>query len=59
MKIVEKIPGPEHLEAISQINHHEQGETLQKFVNFKKSKGNFFVDSDGNTVLDLNAAAAG
>ena len=23
------------------------------------SKGNYFVDTDGNTVLDLNAAAAG
>lgn len=26
----------------------------QRFVNVKKSKGNFFVDLDGNVVLDLN-----
>jgi len=29
---------------------------MQRFVNFKKSKGNYFVDTDGNVVLDLNAA---
>jgi 4-aminobutyrate aminotransferase / (S)-3-amino-2-methylpropionate transaminase len=32
---------------------------MQRFVNFKLSKGNYFKDTDGNTVLDLNAAQAG
>ena len=32
---------------------------MQRFVNFKKSKGNYFVDTDGNTVLDMNAAQSG
>ena len=29
---------------------------MQRFINFKKSKGNFFVDTDGNVVLDLNCS---
>jgi len=28
-------------------------------VNFKQSKGNYFVDIDGNTILDMNASASG
>jgi 4-aminobutyrate aminotransferase-like enzyme len=32
---------------------------MKSFVNFKKSKGNYFEDVDGNTILDLNAGAAG
>jgi len=32
---------------------------MQRFIDFKRSKGNYFVDCDGNTVLDLNAAQAG
>jgi 4-aminobutyrate aminotransferase/(S)-3-amino-2-methylpropionate transaminase len=27
---------------------------MQRFVNLKKSKGNFFVDIDGNRILDLH-----
>lgn len=32
---------------------------MQRFVNFKKSKGDYLCDSDGNRVLDLNASASG
>jgi 4-aminobutyrate aminotransferase-like enzyme len=32
---------------------------MQRFINFKASKGNYFRDTDGNTILDMNAAAAG
>ena len=27
---------------------------MQNFVDLKESKGNYFVDNDGNIVLDLN-----
>ena len=30
-------------------------EQMQRFINFKQSKGNYFKDTDGNTVLDFNA----
>lgn len=29
---------------------------MQRFLNKKQSRGNFFVDTDGNVVLDLNCA---
>ena len=32
---------------------------MKSLVNFRKSKGNFFTDVDGNVILDLNAGAAG
>lgn len=32
---------------------------MQRFVNFKLSKGNYFKDTDGNSILDMNAAQAG
>lgn len=31
---------------------------MQRFVNMKQSRGNFFVDTDGNVVLDLDCAQA-
>ena len=37
----------------------DYNEKMQRFVNFKKSKGNYFVDCCGNAVLDLNAAQSG
>lgn len=62
--IVSSFPGDAHLESIKQlenptftdVDYHEK---MQRFVNFKKSKGNYFVDTDGNTVLDMNAAQSG
>lgn len=37
----------------------ESASQMHRFINFKKSKNNFFVDVNGNTLLDLNAAAHG
>lgn len=48
-----RFPSENHLQAIV------KGETTQRFVNCKQSKGNYFVDTEGNTILDLNASASG
>lgn len=32
----------------------DQGYQVQRFIDAKKSKGNYFVDVDGNVVLDLH-----
>jgi 4-aminobutyrate aminotransferase-like enzyme len=49
-------PGPKHLEALtsSPSISHENFTQMQRFINIKKSKGNYFVDTDGNVVLDLH-----
>ena len=43
-----------YMETVKEMNNitHET-EFSMPFVNYKKSKGNFFVDVDGNRVLDL------
>jgi len=50
-----------HIEAMqspvySEVDYYEK---MQRFINFKQSKGNYFKDTDGNTVLDLNAKQSG
>lgn len=37
----------------------QSGFNVSRQINFKKSKGNYFVDVYGNTILDLNANASG
>jgi 4-aminobutyrate aminotransferase-like enzyme len=32
---------------------------MQQFVDFRNSRGDYFADIDGNTILDLNASAGG
>jgi 4-aminobutyrate aminotransferase-like enzyme len=59
-KVVTKFPGAAHMAQIeamqspvySEVDYYEK---MQRFINFKQSKGNYFKDTDGNTVLDLNA----
>ncbi len=61
--MVSQYPGKKYLESLdnlqSQVSEDDYSSALKSFVNFKQSKGNYFVDVDGNTVLDLNAGAAG
>lgn len=49
-----KFPGPNHLKAMELSGVS----TSQRFVNLKHSKGNYFMDTDGNVVLDLNCSLA-
>jgi 4-aminobutyrate aminotransferase-like enzyme len=56
---VTRFPGAQHQEAIHSAGFLDQADSQQRFINFKASKGNYFVDTDGNTVLDMNASAAG
>lgn len=49
-------PGPKHLEAYKSTQSYnlDQGYQVHRFIDAKKSRGNFFVDVDGNVVLDLH-----
>jgi len=60
-KVYTRFPGAAHQQAINEISashSFEDSYKLQRFVNLKKSKGNFLVDSDGNVVLDLHTNLA-
>ena len=59
VSIKSSFPGPAHLEAVQNTPYHGDFEQQHRFINFKKSKGNYFADTDGNVVLDLNAGANG
>ena len=47
-------PAPEHAEGMLDLDTLISGEGLtQQVTNLRLSKGNFFKDQDGNTILDL------
>jgi len=55
-KVAAAYPGPKHQEMIDSVQSYnlDQAYQVQRFVSAKQSKGNFFVDVDGNVVLDLH-----
>ena len=58
--VVTSFPGENHLAALEKTNGDPDNLTdVQRFINFKTSYGSYFVDLDGNRVLDMNASAAG
>lgn len=50
-----KFPGPNHLKACALSG---QDLHAQRYINIKKSRGNYFTDVDGNIVLDMNCSQA-
>jgi len=61
-RVIAQFPGAKHLAAIEQADATQQydvsGDAGLRYIDLKKSKGNFFVDVDGNTILDLNNSLA-
>ena len=58
--ILSSFPGEKHLAALELTNGDAESlQDAQRFINFKKSYGSYFVDLDGNRVLDMNASSAG
>lgn len=47
------IPGPKSLELIKDLNKIQQTGSVKMFVDYEKSLGNYLVDADGNTYLDV------
>ena len=55
--VKDSYPGLEHRLALEGLQPHDPDEYLSqivRFIDYKKSKGNFFTDIDGNAVLDLH-----
>jgi 4-aminobutyrate aminotransferase-like enzyme len=58
--ILTSFPGEKHLAALEKVNGDADNlQDAQRFIDFKKSYGSYFVDLDGNRILDMNASSAG
>lgn len=52
-KIVTDVPGPRSLELQSRLDKFQNAGAIQLFIDYDKSMGNYLVDVDGNTFLDI------
>ncbi|QQP31480.1 Uncharacterized protein FKW44_025091, partial [Caligus rogercresseyi] len=47
------IPGPVSKALMSDLNEVQAMDSVSFFVDYEKSLGNYIVDADGNTILDM------
>jgi len=48
-----EVPGPRSKELMSDLDEMQSMKTVQFFVDYEKSQGNYIVDVDGNKMLDV------
>lgn len=51
--ISSSIPGPKTLELMKSLDKIQQTGSVKLFIDYEKSIGNYMVDADGNTFLDI------
>ncbi|KAI8375259.1 4-aminobutyrate aminotransferase [Choanephora cucurbitarum] len=56
--VVTPVPGPKSKEILSKLNQYQDTRSAFFVADFSKSKGNYIVDADGNTLLDVFAQIA-
>lgn len=53
MVITNTIPGPKSKELMKSLDKIQQTGSVKLFIDYEKSIGNYLVDADGNTFLDI------
>ena len=48
-----EVPGPKSLEVMAELGEIQSMKSVQYAVNYNKSLGNYIVDADDNTMLDV------
>lgn len=51
--LTSSLPGPKSHELIKSLNKIQQTGSVKLFIDYEKSIGNYLVDADGNTFLDI------
>ncbi|KAK2587998.1 hypothetical protein KPH14_004074 [Odynerus spinipes] len=51
--VTTEIPGPRSRSLMKELNSMQQATSVQFFADYGKSSGNFIMDVDGNTLLDV------
>nr|XP_023023193.1 4-aminobutyrate aminotransferase, mitochondrial-like [Leptinotarsa decemlineata] len=51
--VTSEVPGPKSKKLIGELDAVTQSSAVQLFVDYEKSAGNYLVDVDGNTYLDV------
>eukprot|EP00088_Acartia_fossae_P023172 TRINITY_DN2424_c0_g1_i5.p1 TRINITY_DN2424_c0_g1~~TRINITY_DN2424_c0_g1_i5.p1 ORF type:complete len:524 (+),score=108.06 TRINITY_DN2424_c0_g1_i5:34-1572(+) len=51
--VITPIPGPQSQQLMKELGEIQSMKTIQFFVDYEKSQGNYIVDVDGNTMLDV------
>ena len=51
--VTETIPGPRSQQLLAELNQFQHTGAIHFFVDYAKSLGNYLVDADGNTYLDI------
>lgn len=49
----DKLPGPKSRELLQSLDKIQQTGSVKLFIDYEKSIGNYMVDADGNTFLDI------